>query len=271
MIDIIPRGQWGMPGPLGPPMRLPARTLYVHHSVTPAADGAGPVRAVAHIGIQRFGRASYSYAVTPDGTVYGMQGGHVGAHTGGQNSTTFGVVLVGNYDVARPTGAQLDAVARLHRRLVADGTLVPAADLLGHRDAPGAATACPGLYLYAALPSVRARAAEPTTTPTVPEEDTMMIAMQVADTATVYVGVPGQGPPLAVRNPAELQRLADLRCIAARPDGKPDVWTVQRADTLDYYFPSGELIAAEVLEAAPVDVDALAEAVADKLAARLRE
>lgn len=171
---IIPRGTWGMPGPLGPArVRLPARRLYVHHSVTPARDGFAAVRQVARIGVARFGRASYSWAITPDGSVYEMQAGWIGAHTGGQNSTTLGVVAVGDFHTPPPIGSDptpqlAAAIGDLHRHLIAIGMLVPDAPLVAHRDAPGAATACCGDRLVALLPDIRA-GQTPTPAPAIPE------------------------------------------------------------------------------------------------------
>lgn len=156
-MDIVTREAWGMPGPLGHPMPAPASTLYVHHSVTTATDRVAGVRTIANIGINRFGRASYSYVVTLNGTVYEMQGFHVGAHTHGRNSTSLAVCFEGNYENLEPTDAQLRAVAALYRHLVDVGFLRRGATIEGHRDAPGAATACPGRRLYARLPDIRSR------------------------------------------------------------------------------------------------------------------
>src|SRR5690554_7465551 len=99
MAAIRPRSSYNFPGPLSPAkMTRPANEFFLHHSVTAAANGANVVRNVANIGVQRFGRASYSFAITLDGAIYEMQGDNIGAHTANRNSTSFGVVLVGNYD-----------------------------------------------------------------------------------------------------------------------------------------------------------------------------
>lgn len=136
-----------MPGPLGPAMRE-SRGLWLHHSVTKASsDPVEDARQIARIGISRFGRMSYSFVVHPDGTILQGQDGHVGAHTRGQNSTSQAIVCVGNFEKDQPTPEMIRAI----RRLVADqGPL-----LGGHRDAPGAATACPGASLYVRLDVLR--------------------------------------------------------------------------------------------------------------------
>lgn len=152
-----------MPGGLGPAMRLPASRFFLHHSVTAASNGAAAVRKVAGIGVNRFGRASYSYAVTPDGRIYEMQGNRVGTHTRGYNSTASACVLVGNYENTRISNAQINSVAWLYRTLRSRGWLRSGAPILGHRDV--GSTLCPGRHAYSALPTIRARATSGSTPP----------------------------------------------------------------------------------------------------------
>src|SRR5690554_3856956 len=154
MAAIRPRSSYNFPGPLSPAkMTRPANEFFLHHSVTAAANGANVVRNVANIGVQRFGRASYSFAITLDGAIYEMQGDNIGAHTANRNSTSFGVVLVGNYDNTQMTNAQINSVAWLYRNLVSRGLLRSGAPIRGHRDV--SATACPGRTAYAALAQIR--------------------------------------------------------------------------------------------------------------------
>lgn len=144
---MLTRSEWGMPGPLGA-KQLTSRGIWLHHSVTRAtSDSVADARRIAQIGIQRFGRMSYSWVVHPDGTILEGQAGHLGVHTRGQNATTQAIVCVGNFENDPVTPELLQAV----RRLVTDyGPL-----LGGHRDAPGAATACPGRNLHSRLAELR--------------------------------------------------------------------------------------------------------------------
>jgi hypothetical protein len=144
---MLSRAEWGMPGPLGPKMAS-SRGLWLHHSVTRATSNPkADATQIARIGIQRFGRLSYSFIVHPDGTILEGQNGHVGAHTRGQNSTTQAICCVGNFETDVVTPEMVEAI----RLLVRDfGPL-----LGGHRDAPGAATACPGRNLQALVPVLR--------------------------------------------------------------------------------------------------------------------
>jgi hypothetical protein len=125
-----------------------SKGLWLHHAVVKATkDPVKDAKVIANIGISRFGRMSYSFVVHPDGTILEGQNGHVGAHTKGQNSTSQAVVAVGNYETDKPTPEMLAAIRTLMAQF---GPL-----LGGHRDAPGAATACPGRNLYAAIPSLK--------------------------------------------------------------------------------------------------------------------
>jgi hypothetical protein len=176
---MLSRAEWGMPGPLGPRMKS-SKGLFLHHSVTRAtADPVRDARTIANIGIQRFGRMSYSFVVHPDGTILEGQNGHVGAHTRGQNSTTQAICCVGNFENDRVTPEMVASI----RILVRDfGPL-----LGGHRDAPGAATACPGRNLYAMMSTLRVPAEaspEPSRAPEVPSGGVVAEGGQVSADAT---------------------------------------------------------------------------------------
>ena len=151
-MKAVGRAVWGMPGPLGLPMKS-SRGFWLHHSVTRATvDPVKDAKVVAHIGVGRFGRLSYSWLVHPDGTILQGQDGHVGAHTRGQNSTSEAICCIGNFDIEQPTEAMCQSVALI--AAIRDRQL-----LGGHRDAPGAATVCPGRNLQAALGGIRDNAA----------------------------------------------------------------------------------------------------------------
>ena len=70
----------------------------------------------------------------------------VGAHcaAGGMNRTAIGICFVGNFESdAGPTAAQIEAGTALIRH-VARQFGIPPEHVIGHREAPGANTACPG-------------------------------------------------------------------------------------------------------------------------------
>jgi hypothetical protein len=119
--------------------------------------------------VDRFGRIW-------EGRAGGLTKAVMGAHAGGFNYDTFGVSVIGNYDVAHPSTASVSAVARVmawkldlnHRdpngttRLTSagggtarykSGTTRTFPVIMGHRNT--GFTACPGRYLYPYLPSIR--------------------------------------------------------------------------------------------------------------------
>lgn len=182
-MQIITREQWGARYEAGfGPAPLPAREVWLHHSVTAAPDLEPPfddedqaMRQLEEIGERRFGRGiSYTFAVMPTGRVYEGHGvDREGAHTRGRNATSRAIVLVGNYDVDEPTPEQLEAAAQL----LADGWWAGwwAAPGLagGHRQVPGAATVCPGRYGLASVAQVNRRATAIAAAPISPEDDDM--------------------------------------------------------------------------------------------------
>lgn len=160
-MDIVPRGRWGFQGPLGPPMQLPSRGAWAHHSVTrPTSSPAADMRTLERIGHQRFGRLSYSFGIHPYGVVLEGQGHHIGAHTAGQNSTSHGIVLIGNYEADEVPEPMLEALIWLLRRGRDEGWWETGKLLGGHRDAPDAETACPGGNAHQLIPHINRRVLE---------------------------------------------------------------------------------------------------------------
>lgn len=136
-------------------MRLPATTVFIHHTVTePTSSVSADMRTIESIGMQRFGQFPYSYVVHPhDGEVLEGCGLMRGAHTKDRNSISFGIAWVGNYEERLPKVQQLDATRLLISDLTKAGHLVPGAPISGHRDVY--ATACPGNKLYGMLDVIR--------------------------------------------------------------------------------------------------------------------
>jgi hypothetical protein len=177
-MEIITREQWGAAFEDGyGTSTLPASEVWLHHSVTVAPDLVAPfddedqaMRTLERIGEQRFGRGiSYTFAVMPTGRVFeGHSVEREGAHTKGRNDLARAVVLVGNYDVDKPTPEMVESVAQLLVDGKARGWWKAAKLNGGHKQAPGAATACPGRHGMAVVDAINARAAKLTAGP-VPE------------------------------------------------------------------------------------------------------
>lgn len=158
---IIQRPEWGArhedgfgPRPVG------NLEVYVHHSVTIAPDLVPPftddyaaVRTLESIGESRFGKGiSYQFPITPAGLVFeGVSVNRVGAAIANHNTPSANIVWVGNYDVNNPPRPMLEATDWLLHHGVAREWWRSPRVVGGHRDAPGAQTACPGRYAHALL------------------------------------------------------------------------------------------------------------------------
>ncbi|ASO20259.1 hypothetical protein FHR81_000056 [Actinoalloteichus hoggarensis] len=160
-MEIISRAAWGARHPDGfRAAPLPAQEVWLHHSVT---SGTGPaaVRALEDVGQSRFGGGiSYTFAIDSTGAIYqGHSVDRQGAHTGGRNDISRAICLIGNYETQEMTQGQVRAVAWLLRHGTARGWW--RRDQLdgGHRDAPGASTACPGRHAHARIGEINRLAA----------------------------------------------------------------------------------------------------------------
>jgi hypothetical protein len=189
---IVPRSAWDPHDDCRP--RVPARYgridfAVVHH--TESLAGYSPTQSAALVlGICLFHRdgnkwndIGYDYLVDRYGTVFeGRAGGVdepvIGAHSGGWNTLSTGVAMIGSYTLSVPPPAALRALERLlawrlslagvpaqgsvtERSLGGErgvnawprGSLVRLHRIAGHRDADF--TSCPGGALYALLPQIR--------------------------------------------------------------------------------------------------------------------
>ena len=132
------------------------RAIYFFHTIT-----------------RGWGDIGYNYVIDPQGNIYeGRAGGPfaVGAHTAFHNIGSVGISLMGNFQTEQPTTAQTEVLSLLladHARRfkvnLSGRTFFlgqHSANVSGHRDVARAdhSTACPGTYLYAKLPEIRARA-----------------------------------------------------------------------------------------------------------------
>jgi hypothetical protein len=152
---------------------------FVHHTVNANAYSRAQVPSIIrgiyayHTQSRGWSDVGYNFLVDRFGRIWeGRYGGIrrpvVGAHTLGYNEDAFAGSAIGNFDIARPPAAVVRAFARLFawklslhgiragstRQFITSRSF-PAIN--GHRDA--GQTACPGRYLYARIPRIRALAA----------------------------------------------------------------------------------------------------------------
>ncbi|MGY1619686.1 N-acetylmuramoyl-L-alanine amidase [Geodermatophilus sp. SYSU D00691] len=194
MPAVYSRAQWGADESIrtwDPEYASTLKAATVHHTADSNNYTADEVPAIMrsiyryHTVSRGWGDIGYNVIVDKFGRLWeGRYGGLastvVGAHAGGFNTYTFGVSMLGNYDVAEPPRGALDAVAdiiawkfslygidpRATTQLTSGGggtarwgagTVVTVPTVFGHRDVGN--TACPGRYAYAHMDGIRARVA----------------------------------------------------------------------------------------------------------------
>jgi N-acetyl-anhydromuramyl-L-alanine amidase AmpD len=127
-------------------------TIVLHHSASARVSTTPEMIAEWHIA-RGFAGIGYHWLIDRDGKrIGGRPHEKVGAHTKGFNSQSYGVCVIGNFENEKPTLAQVNALIYLLQDIkYHHGANI----LIGHKDAPHAATACPGRNLYALLPELR--------------------------------------------------------------------------------------------------------------------
>lgn len=192
---IVTRAQWGADESLRKPIAWNStiKAVVVHHTAT--ANGYTRAQAPAiirgvyvfHIKGRGWSDIGYHFLVDRFGTVYEGRKGSLdkvplGVHTGGFNTHTIGVSIIGDYTQATPSAATLAGVAQVAAWKLATferdplGTTVLTARsgsthpvkkpgwtgsvpvILGHRDL--GSTACPGKSVHSRLGTIRSAAAE---------------------------------------------------------------------------------------------------------------
>jgi hypothetical protein len=269
-LTIVGRQEWGARHEAGDgPAPLPAREVWLHHSVTVAPDMWPPfgdedaaMRQLEWIGEQRFGRGvSYTFAVMPTGRVYEGHGvGTLGAHTAKRNGVARAIVLVGNYDDAEPTAEQLEAAAQLLAHGWRAGWWTTPKLNGGHRQAPGASTACPGRHGLAAVDQINARAAQltaaagtPSPAPDDDEDETVRYLAYRSDPNTVdphnrrgngAIAIAAPGQWYVVPSPAYWQLLRARGATAECVNVPHNEWEYLRAVFLEPELNDAQLSAA---------------------------
>jgi len=138
----------------------PWRYIVIHHSATASGNAATFHKAHLANGWDGLG---YHFVIgngtsSGDGVVevgYRWRDQKTGAHTGktpnnAYNEYGIGICLVGNFNKNMPSQAQLASLNRLVCYLQ-DQYNIPPSRVVGHREAPNAATECPGNQLNSYL------------------------------------------------------------------------------------------------------------------------
>ena len=193
--QIIARSAWAQGH--APPSHIPlygtVKLAFVHHSETPNGYGPGEVPSILlsifdyHRYVRGYFDIAYNFAVDAFGRIWEARAGGidlpiVGAHAGGYNEESTGMVVLGSFMDVVPLPAAIDALERLLAwklslhgvpvlgRVTVEvaaydafytpfppGAHVSLPRIAGHRD--GDETSCPGNAFYARLPSMRPQVA----------------------------------------------------------------------------------------------------------------
>ena len=156
---IVPRTEIGLPavvtsstGTPRPPLANEPWITAHYTGVNTVYSGRDVPAQILHI--QRIFSSTkpfeYNYVIgqTDDNLVYEFAGKFRAAHSGGENSDSFGVLFLNG--VSEPiTDVQQDKWRWLRDVLIADGSLRTDVMQRKHKEMPGAATACPGSLMDA--------------------------------------------------------------------------------------------------------------------------
>ncbi|HET7475536.1 MAG TPA: FG-GAP-like repeat-containing protein [Dermatophilaceae bacterium] len=178
---IYTRAQWGADESMrdhAGPWYSQVQMAFVHHTVSTNSYSPSQVPAMIrgiyayHVRGRGWTDIGYNFLVDRFGRAWegrygGMDRAVIGAQVAGLNSWSTGISAIGDFDIAQPPSAVAGAIERvLAWKLGVHGIpaigRVSAAGMVfnrinGHRD--GGQTACPGRYLYAQLPAIRAAVA----------------------------------------------------------------------------------------------------------------
>lgn len=162
---IQSRAVWGAL----PPVRkhritTPTPELWLHHTAGSGSDETA-MRQIQnfHMAPPPIGRGwsdiAYSFLIDndpPDVDIFeGRGAGIAGGHTKGRNTVSHAICVIGNFTTHPPKDATLEAVIALAVHGFRQGWW-RAGFSGGHRDAPGAATSCPGDALHRLIPTLNA-------------------------------------------------------------------------------------------------------------------
>lgn len=171
---VVSRETWGArPSRCAAADAMKAR-FAIHHTASPSTgDPASRMRGIQafHMDTRGYCDIGYHFVVSIDGRAWeGRPVEVLGAHVGGHNRNNIGISLLGCFHTSScnewtpfvPPDEMVDAAGELVR-VLAGVFDIPVSDetLLGHRDHPDQATACPGDHLHARLERIRALGSAP--------------------------------------------------------------------------------------------------------------
>lgn len=159
---IMPRSAWATAAPIPTRMdrMLPPQRITVHHdgmdpvSLRSKSDVSDRLDLIRRSHLRRnFGDIGYHFIIDPMGGVWeGRPLSWQGAHVAHQNEHNIGVMCLGNFEVQRPTSAQLEGLDQFVASLMRTYQ-IPVRQIKTHREL--ASTDCPGRNMQPHMNAVR--------------------------------------------------------------------------------------------------------------------
>ncbi len=220
MPTIHLRDEWNPRDPSGEFVNGTVRGVAVHHTAGSnsysRSDVPGILRAIQryHMDARDWYDIGYNFLIDKYGRIWEGRAGGVlntikGVHSHSFNGLVTGVSIMGNFQNHTPSRVSRDALVEfiawkltLHG-VSADGRILHPTEgsfpaVIGHRDIPEAATACPGTKLYYRLSKLKARAIDLQNLPAIPLENDVNgdgmgdFVRVIEDSAVIYQA--GAGP-----------------------------------------------------------------------------
>ena len=138
---------------------LPAtEVIVIHHAGFPGVDKDSSAEEIHKFHQETNGWAGigYHFVIRKDGRIeQGRRPNAVGAHAYHHNKNSVGICVAGNFDIGKPTAAQMNSLKLLTAWLCQKYKLDPMRKgvIVGHKDLND--TDCPGKNLYSRLDEIR--------------------------------------------------------------------------------------------------------------------
>ena len=170
MPGVLSRSEWTGSTPrirnVDPQKRL--RYITIHHdglqrSYSSTSKWAAKSRLElirnAHVNHNGWADIGYHYAIDRGGRVWECRDiRYQGAHVKGQNEGNIGILVMGNFDVGRPSSAQLRSLAsQVSALCAAHGISKTSRGVRSHKEWSSASTLCPGRNLQPEFVKLRDR------------------------------------------------------------------------------------------------------------------
>ena len=164
MSNVIPRTSWtrGVPdkGDINP--MLPVHWVTVHHDGMDSFGATDYASCASRLELIRMGHKGkgwadigYHFVIDRSGRVWeGRELKYQGAHVKNNNEGNIGILCLGNFDLQKPSDAQMKSLER-HLKAIMKQYKLSSANIRSHKEWPDAATACPGRNLQSKMAGVR--------------------------------------------------------------------------------------------------------------------